>query len=52
MNKIISKQVEAANYTVAGKKVERQQISQHMAELEQRLIKERMARKGERALVF
>ena len=36
MNKFVSKQVEAANYTVEGKEVERQQIAQQMAEFEQR----------------
>jgi len=45
MNKFISKQVEAAGYTVAGKEVERQQIAQHIAEFERRLNKERRARK-------
>jgi len=45
MNKFVSKQVEAANYTVAGKEVERQQIRQHMVEFESRLNKERRGRK-------
>ncbi len=34
MNKFVSKQVEAASYTVASKEVERREIEKHIAEFQ------------------
>ncbi len=46
MNKFVSKQVEAASYTVAGKEMERQQIAQQVEKFEQRKKKKSKRKSG------
>ncbi|MGH1374419.1 MAG: hypothetical protein ACRBBW_20445 [Cellvibrionaceae bacterium] len=41
MNRFISRQTEAANFTVSSKEQERQQIARQVAEFEQRQKKQR-----------